>query len=90
MKQHARTPFREETWAQLLQGIRFVSGEFGDPDAFRRLRETVEKLDVERGTMGNHAYYLSIPPNQFPLVAQQLRDSGLVEGHQDADTGAAW
>ncbi|MBN9158575.1 MULTISPECIES: glucose-6-phosphate dehydrogenase [unclassified Microbacterium] len=85
VKEHARTPFREETWAQLLQGIRFVSGEFGDPDAFRRLRETVEKLDVERGTMGNHAYYLSIPPNQFPLVAQQLRDSGLVEGHEDAD-----
>lgn len=85
VKQYARTPFREETWAQLLQGIRFVSGEFGDPDAFRRLRKTVEQLDVERGTMGNHAYYLSIPPNQFPLVAQQLRDSGLVEGNEDAD-----
>src|SRR5687768_18608744 len=27
VKQHARTPFREETWTQLLQGIRFVSGE---------------------------------------------------------------
>ena len=85
VKQHARTPFREETWQQLLQGIRFVSGEFGDPDAFRRLRETVEKLDVERGTMGNHAYYLSIPPKEFPLVAQQLRDSGLVDGHEDED-----
>ncbi|MBG9889820.1 glucose-6-phosphate dehydrogenase, partial [Bacillus toyonensis] len=69
----------EETWQQLLQGIRFVSGEFGDAKAFRRLRETVEKLDVERGTMGNHAYYLSIPPKDFPLVAKQLRDSGLVE-----------
>ncbi|WP_424935668.1 MULTISPECIES: glucose-6-phosphate dehydrogenase [Bacteria] len=79
VKEHARTPFREETWQQLLQGIRFVSGEFGDAKAFRRLRETVEKLDVERGTMGNHAYYLSIPPKDFPLVAKQLRDSGLVE-----------
>ncbi|MDQ4213313.1 glucose-6-phosphate dehydrogenase [Microbacterium capsulatum] len=85
VKQHARTPFREETWAQLLQGIRFVSGEFDDPDAFRRLRETVETLDVERGTMGNHAFYLSIPPKAFPLVARQLRDSGLVDGEQDAD-----
>src|ERR1041384_5850472 len=36
VKQHARTPFREETWRQLLQGIRFVSGEFDDPEAFRR------------------------------------------------------
>ncbi|MGM1016218.1 MAG: glucose-6-phosphate dehydrogenase [Actinomycetota bacterium] len=78
VKEHARTPFRDETWQQLLQGIRFVSGEFDDPDAFRRLRETVDKLDVERGTMGNHAYYLSIPPKAFPLVAKQLKDSGLV------------
>ncbi|MDT0157378.1 glucose-6-phosphate dehydrogenase [Microbacterium sp. ARD32] len=84
VKQHARTEFREETWEQLLQGIRFVQGTFDDPEAFRRLRETVEKLDVERGTMGNHAYYLSIPPKAFPEVAKQLRESGLV-GEQHAD-----
>ena len=74
---------REETWQQLLQGIRFVSGEFGDDDAFRRLRETVEKLDVERGTMGNHAYYLSIPPRDFAIVAEQLKKSGLVDDTAD-------
>jgi len=84
VKQHARTEFREETWQQLLQGIRFVQGTFDDPDAFLRLRETVEKLDVERGTMGNHAYYLSIPPKAFPEVAKQLRASGLV-GEQSAN-----
>ncbi|CAH0162421.1 MULTISPECIES: glucose-6-phosphate dehydrogenase [unclassified Microbacterium] len=78
VKEHARTEFREDTWKQLLQGIRFVSGEFDNPESFRKLRETVEKLDVERGTMGNHAYYLSIPPKAFPLVAKQLKESGLV------------
>lgn len=84
VKQHARTPFREETWQQLLQGIRFVSGEFDDPAAFARLRETVERLDVERGTMGNHAFYLSIPPKAFPVVARQLKESGLV-GDEDGE-----
>lgn len=86
VKQHARTEFREETWEQLLQGIRFVQGTFDDPGSFRRLRETVEKLDVERGTMGNHAYYLSIPPKAFPAVAKQLRESGLVGEQADDDT----
>ncbi len=84
VKQHARTEFREETWRQLLQGIRFVSGEFDNPESFVKLRETVEKLDVERGTMGNHAYYLSIPPKSFPVVTKQLKDSGLV-GDDDGD-----
>src|SRR6478609_3752185 len=83
VKQNARTEYREETWKQLLQGIRFVSGTFDDADAFRRLRETVENLDVERGTMGNHAYYLSIPPKDFAVVAGQLKSLGLVDDTAD-------
>lgn len=79
VRKHARTPFREETWQQLVQGIRFVQGQFDDPAAYRRLRDTVDALDRERGTMGNHAFYLSIPPRMFPEVAQQLSNSGLVE-----------
>ncbi|MFE1645265.1 glucose-6-phosphate dehydrogenase [Microbacterium sp. P01] len=83
VKQHARTEYREETWKQLLEGIRFVSGEFDNEESFAKLRETVEKLDVERGSMGNHAYYLSIPPKDFPLVAKQLKASGLVDDTAD-------
>jgi glucose-6-phosphate 1-dehydrogenase len=79
VKQYSRTPFQEDVWQQLAQGIRFVSGEFDDEAAFERLRETVEKLDVERGTMGNHAFYLSIPPKAFPLVTEQLSRSGLAK-----------
>ena len=32
---------------------------------------------MERGTSGNHAFYLSIPPNAFPMVCEQLHKSGL-------------
>ena len=77
VKRYARTPFKEEVWRQLAKGIRFVSGEFDDADAFERLRTTVETLDEKRGTMGNHVFYLSIPPSSFPIVTEQLRDSGL-------------
>ncbi|MFF1878853.1 glucose-6-phosphate dehydrogenase [Leifsonia sp. NPDC058230] len=83
VKQYARTPFQEEVWQQLAQGIRFVPGEFDDPDAFKRLKETVDELDKERGTMGNHAFYLSIPPKAFPLVTEQLRQSGLADQNGD-------
>jgi glucose-6-phosphate 1-dehydrogenase len=74
---NARTPFREEVWRQLAQGIRFVQGEFDDDDAFERLSQTVADLDRERGTNGNHAFYLSVPPAAFPLVCRQLARSGL-------------
>jgi len=77
VKEHARTPFREATWRQLAEGIRFVQGSFDDPEAFERLSSTVHELDEKRGTGGNHAFYLSVPPSAFPLVCRQLATSGL-------------
>lgn len=79
VKQYARTEFREEVWEQLSKGIKFVKGDFDDDAAFDRLKETIAELDEKRGTMGNHAFYLSIPPRSFPLVTQQLRRSGLAD-----------
>ncbi|GAA4193792.1 glucose-6-phosphate dehydrogenase [Gryllotalpicola kribbensis] len=82
VKQHARTPFHDEVWQQLAQGIRFVPGEFDDDEAFQRLADTIHALDEERGTNGNHAFYLSIPPKAFPLVTEQLKKSGLADSKE--------
>ena len=79
VREHSRTPFREEVWANLAEGFRFVPGEFGDAEAFEQLAHVVRDLDAERGTGGNHAFYLSIPPGAFPLVCQQLAASGLTD-----------
>ena len=46
----------------------------------RRLQETIDKLDAERGTNGNHAFYLSVPPKFFPGVVEQLHEVGLDQG----------
>jgi glucose-6-phosphate 1-dehydrogenase len=77
VKEHARTPFREETWAQLMESIRFVQGTFDDPDAFIRLRDTLTDLDTTHGTRGNHAFYLSVPPREFDQVVGRLKEVGL-------------
>jgi glucose-6-phosphate 1-dehydrogenase len=79
VKEHARTPFRQAVWDRLAEGFRFVPGTFDDDDAFDRLEETVQALDQERGTAGNHAFYLSIPPGAFPVVLKQLARSGLAK-----------
>jgi glucose-6-phosphate 1-dehydrogenase len=77
VREHARTPFRQAVWDRLAEGIRFVQGSFDDDEAFDRLCDTVHALDAERGTNGNHAFYLSIPPGAFPVVCKQLARSGL-------------
>ena len=81
----ARTPFRQEVWDRLAEGFRFVQGTFSDDDAFDRLNDTVTDLDRERGTGGNTAFYLSIPPGDFPVVCKQLARSGL-----SAQEGDVW
>lgn len=82
IREHARTPFKEEVWRQLAEGIRFVPGTFDDDDAFDLLAQTVADLDIERGTRGNHAFYLSIPPKSFAQVCRQLDRSGLSQARE--------
>ncbi|MCK0093181.1 glucose-6-phosphate dehydrogenase [Rhodococcus sp. HNM0563] len=84
VRDHSRTPFREEVWQRLSEGIRFVQGSFDDDSAFAELTATLEKLDRERGTGGNHAFYLSVPPAAFPVVCGQLSRSGLAEPENGA------
>src|ERR1700685_4657703 len=76
---HSRTSVRDTVWQQVCEGVRFVAGEFGDDDGFDQLAKTVADLDAQRGTGGNCAFYLSVPPKAFPLVIQQLKRSGLSE-----------
>jgi glucose-6-phosphate 1-dehydrogenase len=82
IKEHARTPFREEVWRQLREGIHFVPGEFADDGAFDALAMALKEIDQTRGTGGNYAFYLSVPPKFFPLVVQQLQRTGLADGPQ--------
>ncbi|MET9327358.1 glucose-6-phosphate dehydrogenase [Tsukamurella sp. NPDC003166] len=78
-KKHSRTEFRDDVWDRLAEGIRFVQGEFHDHDAFDRLSQALVSLDETRGTGGNTAFYLSVPPDAFPTVCEQLKRSGLAD-----------
>jgi glucose-6-phosphate 1-dehydrogenase len=93
VKEYARTPFRDEVWKQLAEGFRFVPGDFDDDSAFEALRKTIEDLDRERGTGGNHAFYLAVPPKFFPEVIQQLKKHGLaqpIDAAHDLDALSPW
>src|SRR5882757_9854679 len=50
--------------------------DFREDAAFDKLRQTIEDLDTNRGTGGNHAFYLSVPPKFFPDVVGQLKEHG--------------
>jgi glucose-6-phosphate 1-dehydrogenase len=78
-EQHARTPWREEVWARLASGIRFVGGTFEDDEGFDQLARTLADLRASHGVEGNAAFYLSIPPAAFPQVLKQLARTGTAD-----------
>ncbi len=86
VRARARTPFREAVWSALAEGLRFVPGTFDDPKAFELLAATVRSLDESRGTGGNHAFYLSVPPSFFAQVCEQLDRVGLA----GSGSGPGW
>jgi glucose-6-phosphate 1-dehydrogenase len=63
----------EAAFATLVQRLRYVDGDYAEPETFARLRG--ELGDARRPT-----HYLAIPPSMFATVVEQLRRSSLSEG----------
>jgi len=72
-------PVVPEVWEDFAKGLFFVPGEFGDSAAYTRLGDLLEKLksERERGTSGNHLFYLATPPDQYAEIIGGLGRSGL-------------
>ena len=73
----ARTEFNENVWERLAEGMHFVTGAFDDDAAFDRLAALLADMDATRGTGGNWAFYLSVPPEFFANVVHQLDRCGM-------------
>ena len=64
-------------WAALIEGFRYVAGDYDDPETFKRLERVLEEMDATRGTAGNRLYYLATPPSTFTDIAAALGRAGL-------------
>lgn len=79
----SRTTFNTNVWNRLAEGMQFISGSFNDDAAFDALAETLRSTDETRGTNGNWAFYLSVPPEHFSSVVHQLDRSGMAQAQDD-------
>jgi len=60
-------------YAKLCSSLKYVSGDYGDPATFTKLRAAL-------GDARRPLYYLAIPPSLFATVAEGLAQSGGVQG----------
>ena len=78
VKEHARVPLEPGAWEDFAQGLFYVQGEFGNADAFARLKKALENVDRKRGTAGNRLFYFATPPSFYPVLFQNLHQAGLL------------
>jgi len=61
-----------------LQHLEYVTGDYDDLNAYKKLAERLEKVDREFKLGGNRLFYLATPPEVYPRVIHQLQEAGLV------------
>jgi len=80
VKDHARDPFKQETWDELAAGMHYATLDFSDQAAEDRLAELLTELDKERGTQGNRMYYFAVPPSAIGTLVEQIGARRKAEG----------
>ncbi len=70
----------EEVWDSFSKGIFYLAGDSKKTETYEELKGFLKKLDRERGTAGNRAFYLSASPSLFSSIVEGLGEVGLNEG----------
>ncbi len=58
---------------RLLENLRFVDGDYRDPETFNRLKQVL-------GNARHPLFYLAIPPSLFETVILALKSAGIADG----------
>jgi len=72
-------PLDEGTLKSFVQACAYVSGDYDDPEAYKRLTQRMGEVDRAHDLGGNHLYYLATPPEIYPVVVQQIEQGKLAQ-----------
>jgi glucose-6-phosphate 1-dehydrogenase len=76
-RKFSRQELNDELWANFSDCITYHRSEFDNLDGYISLARHLDSLDASRGTRGNRLFYLAASPDQFEVILENLRKSGL-------------
>ncbi len=65
--------------SEFLKHLQYFTGDYDDPEAFRRLAQRLEEIDSESQLSGNRLFYLATPPEVYAHVIEHLKSAGLTK-----------
>jgi glucose-6-phosphate 1-dehydrogenase len=69
----------ENQKVEFLKQLQYFTGDYDDPEAYRRLAQRLDELDGEGQLGGNRLFYLATPPEVYPHVIEQLKNAALTK-----------
>ena len=70
----AAAPVPADLWNWFVERIYYVKGDFGDPEAYKRLQQQIDEADKRHNTQGNRFFYMAVAPRFFSPIAKLLGD----------------
>ncbi len=67
----------------LIRALHYQPGHADRLESFQRLKEKLEKLEQAHNLPGNRLFYLSVAPEFFATIIQNLHAAGLIHGKND-------
>jgi glucose-6-phosphate 1-dehydrogenase len=67
----------------LITSLYYHPGNNNNLESFKKLKEKLETLDKKHNLPGNRLFYLSVAPEFFTMIVQNLCAAGLICGRQD-------
>lgn len=67
----------------LIRALHYQPGNADDLESFKKLREKLDQLDADHELAGNRLFYLSVAPELFTPIIQNLCTAGLICGRHD-------
>lgn len=80
LEEHRAGKFSEDVWESFSKGIFYLPGDSKKADTYKELKEFLLKLDEERQTEGNRAFYLSTSASLVSAIVEHLGEAGMNEG----------
>ena len=68
---------------EFLAQLRYFSGHYDDPEAYKKLAARLDQLDSEGNLGGNRLFYLAVPPEIYLKIIEQLGRAGLAKPKND-------
>jgi glucose-6-phosphate 1-dehydrogenase len=88
VKKYLKLPAGDDPFlASFSRSVFYITGDFADRAAYTQLRDLLDTLDREHGSMGNRLFYLATPPSFFPVILKHLGDAGLA---RPKDSQKSW